>query len=134
MAEDLGDDRYLDPDVLQAETHHVLDVIERFCARRTALAVYHGAQRCRLPWAPVRAPEDLLDDPHLADRGFLVAVDHPELGRAFVYPGAPFRAGATPWRIRRRAPLLGEDNLAIYHQELGLGLDRLAALGDLGVI
>ena len=33
---------------------------------------------------------------------------HPELGRNHTYPGAPYRFEKSPWRISRRAPLLGE--------------------------
>ncbi|MDP9238052.1 MAG: CoA transferase [Chloroflexota bacterium] len=49
-----------------------------------------------------------LDDEHARARGFFVEVEHPELGRTITYPGAPYRFSETPWRIERRAPLLGE--------------------------
>ncbi len=41
-------------------------------------------------------------------RGFPVTVPHELLGRDVVHPGAPFVMSASPWRISRRAPLLGE--------------------------
>ena len=134
QAEDFTDDKYLDPAVLQGEMRHVMQVVGRFCAAHTAEEVYHGAQSLKLPWGVVWAPSDLLDEPHHHDRGFFVQVEHPELGERFTYPGAPYIFQKTPWRIRRRAPLLGEDNLAIYHQELGLPIDRLNALAELRVI
>ena len=56
----------------------------------------------------MRAPEDWLDDEHARARGFFVEVEHPELGRTITYPGAPYQFSETPWRIGRRAPLLGE--------------------------
>ena len=55
----------------------------------------------------------MIEDPHFRERGFPVEVRHEELGRSFVYPGAPYRFERTPWRIQRRAPLLGEHNEAI---------------------
>jgi crotonobetainyl-CoA:carnitine CoA-transferase CaiB-like acyl-CoA transferase len=75
----------------------------------------------------VYAPEEVLDDPHFRARGFPVEVEHPELGRTVTYPGAPYRFLGTPWRISRRAPLLGEHNAEIY-AELGLGADALSTL------
>ena len=47
----------------------------------------------------VRAPEELLDDAHLYDRGFWKQVEHPELGRSFVYPGEATIYNGSPWRI-----------------------------------
>jgi hypothetical protein len=38
----------------------------------------------------VRAPEALLDDPHLAERGFFVPIEHPDLGARVPYPGRRF--------------------------------------------
>jgi crotonobetainyl-CoA:carnitine CoA-transferase CaiB-like acyl-CoA transferase len=39
----------------------------------------------------------------------------------------------SPWAIRRRAPLLGEDNAGVYG-ELGLSADSLTALREARVI
>ena len=47
----------------------------------------------------------------------------------FTYPGAAAIYGSSPWRIYRRAPLLGEDNAAVYG-EIGVdtaALERLRA-------
>ncbi len=134
LAGDLKDDRFLDPDALRAEMGRVLETIKRLCSLLTSDEIFHGGQQRKLPWTIIRAPSDIIDDPHLADRGFFVEVEHPELGKRFTYPGAPYLFHRTPWRIRRRAPLLGEDNVAVYHRELGLGLDKLNALAELGVV
>ena len=47
----------------------------------------------------MRNPEDLFDDEQLAARGYFVEVEHPELGRKFRYPGAPYLFNGTPWRV-----------------------------------
>ena len=51
-----------------------------------------------------------MQDPHFAERGFAVPVEHPELGETFNYPGAPYVFHGTPWKLSRRAPQLGEHN------------------------
>jgi benzylsuccinate CoA-transferase BbsE subunit len=64
----------------------------------------------------VFAAEDVVEDVHYRARGFPVALDDDDLGRPVVYPGAPFLMERSPWRLRRRAPRLGEHN--------GMILDR----------
>jgi crotonobetainyl-CoA:carnitine CoA-transferase CaiB-like acyl-CoA transferase len=82
----------------------------------------------------VRAPEELLDDAHLHDRGFWKLVEHPELGRSFVYPGEAALYNGSPWCISRRAPLIGEHNQDIFCGELGLSLHELSLLAESRVI
>lgn len=76
---------------------------------------------------------DLFASPQLQARGFFVEVDHPVAGR-LTQPGAPARLSATPWRIRRAAPLLGEHNAEVLTGDAGLGGEELARLSALGVL
>jgi len=62
-----------------------------------------------------------------------VEVPHPELGRSFTYPGAPYRFEKSPWRISRRAPLLGEHEEEVLG-ELGLDAEAIAKLRADGVL
>jgi crotonobetainyl-CoA:carnitine CoA-transferase CaiB-like acyl-CoA transferase len=66
------------------------------------------AQRRGIPAAMLFAPEDVVRDEHFIARGFPTEIHHEDLGRSFVYPGAPFHAAASPWRVRGRAPRLDE--------------------------
>ena len=50
------------------------------------------------------------------------------------YPGAPVKMTETPWKIHRRAPLIGEHNEEVYLKELGLSREELALLKANGVI
>ena len=75
-----------------------------------------------------------LDDAHLHDRGFWKQVEHPELGRSFVYPGEAAIYNGSPWRISRRAPLIGEHNQDIFCDELGLSRGELSMLAESRVI
>ena len=78
----------------------------------------------------MRAPEQLLDDPHLHDRGFWKEIEHPELGRSFTYPGEAAIYHGSPWRISLRAPLIGEHNIEIFCNELGLSRSELSLLAE----
>jgi crotonobetainyl-CoA:carnitine CoA-transferase CaiB-like acyl-CoA transferase len=86
------------------------------------------AQTLRLPYAAVRSFDELSSDEQLAARGYFVEVEHPELGRTFRYPGAPCVFSATPWRVYRRPPLVGEHTAEILERELGIGAQELAGL------
>ena len=130
---DLDDPALLDPADRFAAASRAYDLLEILCATHTAEEIFHMGQSLGLTWGAVRAPEDWLDDPHAAARSFLVDVAHPELNRTVTYPGAPFIAPASPWRIRRRAPLVGEDNVEVYGA-LGLDAAALASLQASGVI
>ncbi|MFO1024713.1 MAG: CoA transferase [Acetobacteraceae bacterium] len=135
MAADLKDPKYQDPAVVTENTAHIIDdVLAGFIASLPADEVYHAAQNRGFTWGAVRPPEALLDDPHLHDRNFWKQVEHPELGRTVTYPGEPAIYNGTPWRISRRAPQIGEHNVEIYGQELGLSHAELAMLAENGVI
>src|ERR1019366_4648002 len=135
MAGDLKDPRYQDPAFIAANASHIIgDLLAGFIASLPAEEVYHAAQERGFTWGAVRVPEALLDDAHLHDRGFWKQVEHPELGRSFVYPGEPAIYNGSPWRISRRAPLIGEHNVEIYCGELGLSRGELSVLAESRVI
>jgi crotonobetainyl-CoA:carnitine CoA-transferase CaiB-like acyl-CoA transferase len=135
MAGDLRDPKYQDPVVIAANTSHIIDdLVADFIASLPAEEVYHAAQARGFTWGAVRAPEALLDDLHLHDRGFWKDVEHPELGRSFVYPGEAAIYNGSPWRLSRRAPLIGEHNVDIFCGELGLSRSELTVLAENRVI
>jgi crotonobetainyl-CoA:carnitine CoA-transferase CaiB-like acyl-CoA transferase len=135
MAGDLKDAKYRDPAVIAANTSHIIDdLVANFIASLPAEEVYHAAQERGFTWGAVRAPEQLLNDAHLHDRGFWKEVEHPELGRSFVYPGEAAIYNGSPWRISRRAPLIGEHNMEIFCDELGLVRAELSVLAENRVI
>ncbi|HZR79996.1 MAG TPA: CoA transferase [Candidatus Binatia bacterium] len=109
------------------------DAIMLIASRLPAAEFFRQAQERGIPVGVIYSPEEVIDDPHFRARGFPTEVDHPDLGRAVTYPGAPYRFLRTPWRISRRAPRLGEHNAEIYG-ELGLGAEQLSALRDQRVI
>jgi crotonobetainyl-CoA:carnitine CoA-transferase CaiB-like acyl-CoA transferase len=49
-----------------------------------------------------------------------VDVEHPELKTSLTYPGVSCRVDENSYRVRRRAPLIGEHNRDIFQRELGL--------------
>ena len=74
----------------------------------SAYEFFTGAQRAGLAVGVIFSPEEAYEDVHFKARGFQVEVHHPEHGRSFRYPGAPYAMQKGAWRISRRAPRLGE--------------------------
>ena len=94
--------------------------------------LYHKAQSRRVPIAPVSTMGDLFANAHLKARGFFATVDHPATG-PLRYPGALYQFSATPWEIRRPAPLLGQHNAEVYGR-LGLSAAGIENLRQQGAI
>ena len=86
-----------------------------------------------VPVSQVKTITQLVDDPHLSHRDMLVEIDHPVVG-AVRYPGNPLKLSATPPRVYRRAPLLGEHSAEILKERLGYSDSDIAQLKDNGVI
>jgi crotonobetainyl-CoA:carnitine CoA-transferase CaiB-like acyl-CoA transferase len=120
--------------VKRAENWEALKIfLEEYVANQTVLDLYKKAQAKRVPFAPVSTMGDLLKSEHLTARGFFAEITHPVAG-GFKYPGAPIKYSATPWELRRPAPVLGQHNEEIFGRRLGLPAARIAELKRGGVI
>ena len=133
-AQDLSEPQWEDQVYRKDNAVHMFDVLDEWAKDYSVAELMEGAQLRRIPYATVRPPEALVEDPQLNARGFFSEVAHPELGRTMPYPGGPFFFTVTPWRIARRPPLLGEHNTEIYHGQLGIDAQRIAAWEKEGII
>jgi crotonobetainyl-CoA:carnitine CoA-transferase CaiB-like acyl-CoA transferase len=119
------------------EHHDALD--ELITAWSQTLSAEDAAQALRqagIASAAAMTNRDMLFDPHLRERGFVELATHaPQTGDLGTrpYPGMAVRLHAHPGRIRRAAPVLGQDNAEVLG-ELGVGPDEQQALEAEGVI
>lgn len=105
-------------------------LLTEYTRTRSVDELYREAQERRIPFAPVSTVADLLASPHLNERGFFALLDDGAGGRVRA-PGAPYRHARTPWRIRRRAPRLGEHGEEVL-AEVGFSAAEIAALAERG--
>ena len=82
----------------------IYQVLDRWAADLSAEEILEGAQLRRLPFAAVRPPQALLDDPQLVAREFFAPIP----GAGLRFPGPPFCMSRTPMVTRAGAPRLGE--------------------------
>jgi crotonobetainyl-CoA:carnitine CoA-transferase CaiB-like acyl-CoA transferase len=134
MAGDLLDNKYQNQAAITQNQPHINELVLNFFANITRDEAYHGMQERGFTVGAVRAPDELLGDPHLGDRGFWAEVEYPEVGKKFRHPGPAGIFNGSPWRISRRAPLIGEHNEEVLCGELGLSRAELVVLAEGGVV
>ena len=91
------------------------------------------ARANRLPIYPVNHFGDLIDDAHLKEREFWVEETHPVTGTN-TYPGAPFKLARDGYAQRRPAPLLGQHNVEVFCDRIGLSRAELDDLVTAGIV
>lgn len=78
----------------------------------------HALQSKGVAAAAVFTNQDVAEDPHLIDRGYIWDVTHPSAGtRQFL--GGPMKLSKTPIALHRPAPMLGEHNEYVVTNLLG---------------
>lgn len=126
-----GFDSYL----LKPEDYEQIEgPLSEFFRRFTKKELYQRAIKEKVQLCPVMDAREILENEQLKSRDFWKDLEHPELGSTIVYPGPSLKLSETPLSLRRRAPLIGEHNEEIYLGELGLSVERLEALKQIGVI
>ncbi|MFQ6026427.1 MAG: CaiB/BaiF CoA transferase family protein [Dehalococcoidia bacterium] len=82
----------------------------------------------------VQSPQQVVESPHLAERGYFVELEHPEAG-TLKYPGPGFfMDGENTMQSARAAPRLGEHNAEVFCGGLGLSTQELERLRESGVV
>ena len=143
MAEEGMGDAYLESldftqlgygDITREVLAHIVPPMERFMLRHTKQELFEGAIARRILLFPVATPRDIVHNPQLQARQYFQPVEHPELGTTLTMLGPFVRSSAAPLRRRRFPPRIGEHNVEVYTQELGLPPGDLARLREAGVV
>ncbi|WP_298396435.1 CaiB/BaiF CoA-transferase family protein [Sphingobium sp.] len=87
----------------------------------------------RVPCAPVRDLDEVVNDPHMHARGALQRVNHPDLGDVILPAGTMRFAGAPPAKLRPSGAV-GADNQGVFRDWLGLGDADIEQLVRAGAI
>jgi len=79
-----------------------------------------------VPCGPINSIADMAEDPHTAAREMVVELEHPRAGRTRAL-GLPIKLSATPGRVSRAAPLLGQHTREVL-AEYGFASREIEAL------
>lgn len=85
-----------------------------------------------IPCGPVLSTGDLVDDPHMKQRGMVVSVPHPQRG-SFLNLGCPILMSDSSVEVTQ-PPLLGEHSEQVLDELLGYTATEIADLKQQGVI
>ena len=119
-----------------AQRSRIIPDIGARIAGRGAEELAQLMERAGLPYAPIRKPEDLYDDPHLLATGGLADVrlsDGPKAGQTVKTTLFPITLDGHRLGVRMDPPTLGEHTLGLL-QGLGCTEAEVQGLLDRGVV
>ena len=87
-------------------------------------APWREAQDAGILVAPLRRPEENIDDDHWRARRTFAEIEYPQLGTSFTDVTSKWLSDRTEWVVGRRAPVLNEDATAV--ERLPISRSRLA--------
>src|SRR5262249_41542687 len=108
-------------------------IITQWTSGRDRWELTEMLQRAGVAAMPTLSNRDLALDPHLRERGFLVELDHAEVGRR-THTGIPWTMSGTACKVRGPAPLLGADTDEVLIDLLGFSTARIETLRHSGVL
>jgi crotonobetainyl-CoA:carnitine CoA-transferase CaiB-like acyl-CoA transferase len=97
------------------------------------MEVFARTKEYRIPCAPVRTAPEVMNDPHMHERGMLAHIDHPELGD-IVVPNTPLHLHGADPVAPAPSPTIGQHNVEIYGGWLGLSPAEITELRETGAI
>ena len=107
--------------------------LSEWLAKNCKEEIFKAGQNNKIPVAPIRTIEEVLNNEHLKERKYFVELDHPGIGK-LKYPGPCYKFSLTPAAIERCAPRLGEHNERLFCGELGYSKAHLGTLRKAQVI
>jgi CoA:oxalate CoA-transferase len=108
-------------------------LVEAWTRTLGKMELFARTKAYRIPCAPVRNTSEVMNDPHMHERGMLERIDHPELGE-IVVPATPLRLHGTDKVEAQPSPTIGQHNSEIYGGWLGLSPTEIVELKEIGVI
>jgi crotonobetainyl-CoA:carnitine CoA-transferase CaiB-like acyl-CoA transferase len=108
-------------------------LIAQWTQDQDAFAIRDRLQSAGVPCGVVQTGEDLCNDPQLKQRGFIVSVDNPRLGRV-VLPNFPLQFKNSRLTRRWEFPVLGRDTEAVLRDVVGYSPETIAEHKKDGVL
>jgi crotonobetainyl-CoA:carnitine CoA-transferase CaiB-like acyl-CoA transferase len=108
-------------------------IIADWTKDKDAFAIRDQLQKAGVPAGVVQTGEDLVNDPQLIARGFIVGVENPRLGKV-VLPNFPLHFTNAKLTRRWEFPVLGRDTETVLREVVGYDEATIAAHRQDGVL
>jgi benzylsuccinate CoA-transferase BbsF subunit len=95
----------------------------------TYYQVMEMLQKVGVAAIPSLSADDLYADPHLNERKCFQVVEHSEMGAHLIIT-CPWKFSATPPRVYRDSPLIGQHNDYVYGELLGMSKEEIEQLTE----
>jgi len=129
----LNDDRFK-TDISRGDNGEIIsERLAIWCAERTNKEVLDEMEQARIPAGPVLSPQQVLEDPHIAEKGLFEPVEYPGMNSPAPLMKTPVELSKTPGEIRSRPPMLGEHTDEIM-KELGFNQGQISDLKENRVV
>jgi crotonobetainyl-CoA:carnitine CoA-transferase CaiB-like acyl-CoA transferase len=121
------DERFATAERRKANEAALDEIVTAWTSERDRWEVAETLQQAGVAAFPSMSNKDLAEDTHLSARGYLVQLEHPEVGRR-IHAGIPWTMSATPCAVQHAAPLTGADTDEVLGRLLDLSPARIAEL------
>ena len=128
----IEDQRFKEPGDRKAKEGELADLLEETFSQQSTAYWLETLEKAGMVAGPINNIAQVYDDPQVIAREMKVDLEDPDLGTLHNI-GIPVKLSATPGRIRRRAPMLGEHSWEIL-TESGFAEKEIEELFDSGVV
>jgi len=130
----LADDTRFKTAALRKQNEDTLDeVVTAWTSQHDRWEITRKLQAVGVAAFPAMSNKDLAEDPHLRERGYLVELDHPEIGRR-KHAGIPWKMSGTPCTVHSAAPIRGAHTEEVMKSLLGYTSDKVEQLRKAGIL
>ena len=127
-----ADPRYATNAERVANREALIAVLKPVLAGRTTAQWITALEAANVPCGPINRVDQVFADPQAIARHLTVAMTHAT--GPMELPASPLRLSATPPEYRSAPPLLGEHTDQVLCGVLGLSVEEIAHLRDIGVV
>ena len=127
------DARYATAEGRRAHRRLLHTAISAWMRDQDKFDVMERLQRSGVPAGAVLNAKELVENPHLESRGFMVAAQAPE-GGVYPMPGTTMTVDGRKRQVWCAAPYRGEHNRTVLKELLGLSDAQIDALRDAGAL
>ncbi len=133
--EDLANDKRFDSDYARWQHRDIIDrAVADWVGAHTADEIVAAAEKIPIPAGICYEQSEVVHDPQVIERECMTDVPYPDTPGKMPVTNAPLRMSATPARVERSFPGVGQHNAEIYGGLLGYRPEHIEKLRRDGVI